>query len=186
MLSLSCNRMATLNPDFLAIHAFLIIIYRWKFQLAGSPSSPCPNPNATFPNDYSNKQCAGLTQYPPANDAADCMNSCCADSSCEVWQWCDGGSCTPQNTCWTGSLSGGCTAQPGWVSRGRAPSASPSPIPPGPIPPCNDPRCEKSTDDSSWRVLNLPHDFVVEGNFTSTADKVSTRVLTTIKSYFIT
>ena len=101
------------------------------------------------------------------------MNSCCADPSCEVWQWCDGGSCSPQNSCWTGSLSGGCQAGSGWVSRGRAPSASPSPLPgPAPAPPCTDPRCKPSTDDSSWRVLNLPHDFVVEGNFTSTADKV--------------
>jgi len=41
---------------------------------------------------------------------------------------------------------------------------------PGPLPPCSDPRCKPSTDDSAWRELDLPHDFVVEGNFSSTAD----------------
>jgi len=36
---------------------------------------------------------------------------------------------------------------------------------------CTVPQCLPSTDDSKWRVLSVPHDFVVEGNFTSSGDK---------------
>ena len=32
-------------------------------------------------------------------------------------------------------------------------------------------QCEQGFDDSSWRRLDVPHDFVVEGNFTRSADK---------------
>eukprot|EP01065_Artemidia_motanka_P025116 TRINITY_DN2_c0_g1_i3.p1 TRINITY_DN2_c0_g1~~TRINITY_DN2_c0_g1_i3.p1 ORF type:complete len:808 (+),score=252.48 TRINITY_DN2_c0_g1_i3:52-2475(+) len=35
-----------------------------------------------------------------------------------------------------------------------------------PTGPCVDPECQSGFDDSAWRALNLPHDFVVEGNFT--------------------
>jgi len=31
--------------------------------------------------------------------------------------------------------------------------------------------CKTSFNDASWRDVNVPHDFVVEGNFSSKADK---------------
>lgn len=34
---------------------------------------------------------------------------------------------------------------------------------------CTDPGCSPSTDDGTWRVLSLPHDFVVEGNHSQSA-----------------
>jgi beta-galactosidase len=37
-------------------------------------------------------------------------------------------------------------------------------------PTCVDPRCEPATNDSAWRQLDLPHDFVLEGNFSKNAD----------------
>lgn len=36
---------------------------------------------------------------------------------------------------------------------------------------CNVAECKRSTDDTKWRVVKIPHDFVVEGNFSSSADK---------------
>jgi beta-galactosidase len=42
---------------------------------------------------------------------------------------------------------------------------------PTPAAPCSLPQCTAQYDDSQWRVLNLPHDFVVEGDFTPKADK---------------
>ena len=36
--------------------------------------------------------------------------------------------------------------------------------------PCTDPRCMVATDDASWRTVTIPHDFVVEGNFSKTFD----------------
>lgn len=34
---------------------------------------------------------------------------------------------------------------------------------------CTSAGCDPGTDDSSWRLLDLPHDFVVEGDFSQTA-----------------
>ena len=31
--------------------------------------------------------------------------------------------------------------------------------------------CQPSFDDSNWRVIDVPHDFVVEGSFTRSADQ---------------
>lgn len=61
-----------------------------------------------------------------------------------------------------------CESGPGWQSRGR--NVSPTP-PPNPAGNCTDPGCLPSTDDSGWRSLDLPHDFVVENNFSQSADK---------------
>ena len=61
-----------------------------------------------------------------------------------------------------------CQQARGWVSRGRNASAPPPPPVPGR---CADPGCAPGTDDSGWRVVNLPHDFVVEGDPSEAADK---------------
>lgn len=39
-----------------------------------------------------------------------------------------------------------------------------------PPPPCADAGCAPGTDDSTFRVVTIPHDFVVEGNFSKAAD----------------
>jgi len=39
-----------------------------------------------------------------------------------------------------------------------------------PAGPCASAGCSASTDDHAWRLLDLPHDFVVEGNFSQQAD----------------
>ena len=117
-----------------------------------------------------NQQCMGLTQVPWANDVQDCIDACCADPTCATYQWCPPGStnCNPAASCWIGAAAG-CQAAPGWVSRGRNASGPP---PPGPGPAaCTDPACQPGTDDSTWRSLSLPHDFVVEGTFSPSADK---------------
>ena len=74
--------------------------------------------------------------------------------------------------CWIGQLGGasgpcpgtGCPPHKGWQGRGRSGGASPSP-PPGGGGSCNDPGCDPKTDDSGWRTVTVPHDFVVEHNF---------------------
>ena len=143
----------------------------WKFELIGAPApSQCSNPN-DFNQSYNNRQCAGLQAAAYANDEASCMAACCADVTCDVYQWCPPGNsvCSPSPSCWIGSLSGGCSAPQGnsWVSKARNPLPPP---PPGPGPGgCTDPACLPSTDDSNWRTLSIPHDFVVEGNFTQSA-----------------
>lgn len=60
----------------------------------------------------------------------------------------------------------GCQDAKGWQSRGR--NVAPPPPPPA-NGSCADPGCDPATDDSAWRSLDLPHDFVVEGNFSHSA-----------------
>ena len=135
----------------------------WRFQL-NPPAPECKDPNATFPIDLDNVQCLGLQQV-VASSLSDCINACCIDDMCQVYQYCEGGACSPQGSCWTG-LQNDCQAnRPGWISRGRT-----SPPPPPPPGSCAVPQCDPRTDDSSWRLLSLPHDFVVEGTFSPTAD----------------
>jgi hypothetical protein len=79
---------------------------------------------------------------------------------------------------------------PGWIARARGgqptpppgppsppgpppPSPpSPPPAPPSPTPPpppspgpCAETACQPQTDDSGWRTVDVPHDFMVEGQF---------------------
>lgn len=77
--------------------------------------------NCSFPADLDNVQCDGLSQVPSATDEAACAAACCADETCEVYQFCPssgGGSCGPSNSCWVGAV-GQCNASPGWLSRAR-------------------------------------------------------------------
>jgi beta-galactosidase len=127
---------------------------------------PCADPTTTFPVDMSDKQCLGLTQIPYAGDANACQDACCADDTCAVWQWCTNSSCSPTSSCWIGPSDLSCQSAPGWQSRGRTPPKPPAPPAPGG---CSDPHCQPGTDDTTWRVVDVPHDFVVEGNFTPSA-----------------
>ena len=80
----------------------------------------------------------------------------------------------------------------GWVARARGPqppgppqphppphpppphpppAPAPPPLPPSPPNgPCGVPQCQPAMDDSSWRSVNVPHDFMVEGNFSASND----------------
>lgn len=143
----------------------------WRFQLQGNgPPPKCADPNATFPIVEDGQQCTGLTQVLYAQDLEACIDACCGDSSCGVYQFCpDANGCSGGGaalSCWTGPLTT-CQKGSGWVSRARHVTPTPTPAP-GAL--CTDPRCQTSTDDSSWRLLDLPHDFVVEGNYSKSAD----------------
>ena len=144
----------------------------WRYQPDAPPAPPqCSDPNTLFPLPYDNQQCMGLNHQAQADGSLQaCINSCCADDTCEVYQFCAPGQPCDQagsgGGCWTGTLAGGCTASNGWQSRGR--HVTPPP-PPAPGQDCTDPRCAPGTDDSAWRTVQVPHDFVVEGNFSASA-----------------
>ena len=146
----------------------------WKFQEVGSGgggggAQKCSDLTKTFPTDLSGKEVLGLTATKGAHDLAACAAACCAEATCEVYQFKSGGGA---GGCWIGQLGGssgpcpgtGCPPSPGWQGRGRSgggPSPPPSPGGSG----CSDPQCDPETDDSAWRTVNVPHDFVVEHNF---------------------
>jgi hypothetical protein len=117
-------------------------------QLQPLLTIPLPPPPPT-------PQITGLTAVNVYTES-DCENACCASDSCDVWQFCPSGStnCQPASSCWTGPM-GPINDGPGWISRGR--NATP-PAPPSSM--CSDPRCQPGYDDSSWRGLDIPHDFV--------------------------
>lgn len=150
--------------SFASAREVFLLNPNWRFELQGSgPSPSCPN--NTFPINLNGKQCLGLSQVGGISNLNDCIASCC--DGCEVYQWCQAGAgCDTPGECWVGALPADCPASEGWLSGGR--NSTGPPAPPGD---CSEPWCDPQTDDSAWRSLNLPHDFVVEGNFSEDASK---------------
>ena len=143
----------------------------WKIEAHSTPH-PVNCSASTFPVNLDNRQCLGLTQSPFVVSEDDCRAVCCGESSCTVWQWCpkgtDDGGCQPAASCWTGAADiDHCKSVNGWKSGGRHAAPTPPPAPNA----CTDPRCKVAFNDSSWRSVNVPHDFVVEGIFSQSGDK---------------
>jgi len=144
----------------------------WTFNLTSSSGFKCADDS--FPRDMNNKQCKGLASVLYADDSDACRSACCMDDSCKVWQFCPSGSTcsgTVGPACWAGTVDSldDCEDGDGWVSEGR------DQLPPKPEPSseCDVdviPMCGTDYDDSDWRVVSVPHDFVVEGAFDQTAD----------------
>lgn len=116
----------------------------------------------------------GLAGVPDAHTREECEAACCADPNCETWQFCPvGGACQPSTQpCWIGMITLPLVNDTGWISSGRSSPFAPA----GPPPPPRVQKCPQSPtcaahDDSSWRKLNVPHDFIVEGTFTPDADR---------------
>ena len=145
----------------------------WKFELqSDEPLQPCASDTWTI--DLKDKSTDGLVQAPQVTEER-CAEACCNDVACGTYQFCNSSTCgsgpPQQPSCWIGAYSEASTRDnPGWTSKARIvdpPSPSPSPSP-GPSA-CTENWCTPSTDDSQWRSLDVPHDFVVEGNFTESA-----------------
>eukprot|EP00930_Biecheleria_cincta_P096197 TRINITY_DN88076_c0_g1_i1.p1 TRINITY_DN88076_c0_g1~~TRINITY_DN88076_c0_g1_i1.p1 ORF type:complete len:916 (-),score=104.18 TRINITY_DN88076_c0_g1_i1:7-2703(-) len=140
----------------------------WKFYKIGTPLGSCTD--SDFPDDYSNKRCTGLQLQAQVFDKEGCRATCCGDAECAIYQWCPAGSssCSPAGSCLTGRPVS-CEPGQGWASRGR--HVQPAPPSPRPGQDCAEQFCMVSANDTDWRVVDLPHDFVVENNFTSKADQ---------------
>jgi len=146
----------------------LLIDGGWRFQGNSIPSQ-CGAKD--FPTDLTNKQCSGLVEQKQYDTLDGCISGCCTDAHCQTYQWCpkdSTGDCFPKGSCWIGSMNN-CKDQSGWQSRGR-PDPNPNPKP-GPN--CDLPECKINFDDSKWRTLSIPHDYVVEGNFSETKGDLS-------------
>ena len=85
---------------------------------AQQASAPCP-PNVSWPHDYTNLQCDGLTSA-SASSATECADACCSSSECDIYQWCNASTCSPEYSCWIGRVNPStCSPIAGWVSRAR-------------------------------------------------------------------
>eukprot|EP00047_Mylnosiga_fluctuans_P010321 m.15788 g.15788 ORF g.15788 m.15788 type:complete len:1005 (+) comp3068_c0_seq1:28-3042(+) len=135
--------------------------FNWRFEAGDQNRTACQP--GTFPLPMNDIQCQGLSQV-PAVDADDCAAACCADPNCQTYQWCPSGTaCTSPNQCWIGLMEG-CGPSKGWVSQGRNTTG------PG-VTNCTVPQCQTSYNDSDWRAISVPHDFVIEGTFTPDAQQ---------------
>lgn len=135
----------------------------WVGKARKQPAPPaCPS--GAWTTNLTNRKTAGLSHVSTAASADECARACCDSDSCETFQFCNVASCDNVG-CWIGAYAPQqTTEQDGWIG-----SARPKPSPGGT---CSDPWCDPKTDDSSWRAVRVPHDFVVEGNFSALADKV--------------
>ena len=147
----------------------------WRFQLgdAGYDRQPDCNSSAFKPQP-ANTICVGATPI-FVSSAALCEAACCGNPDCTYWQWCDPAhSCTPAQPKW--GCSNGYDACPArvpatnWVAMTRS---SPPPAPQPVAAPCTDSAlpCAPAHADASWRSVDTPHDFVVEGAYSPANDK---------------
>lgn len=139
----------------------------WRFAL-NDGLGPVKCNSTAFPIDLTDKACQGLNNLAYISSPDDCRNACCGDSKCNVWQWAP----NQATGCWTGAIkdTASCPSSKGFKSQGRPyPTPSPSPSPSSRR--CTEPQCQVDFDDSAWQSVSAPHDFVVNGTYSETADK---------------
>lgn len=107
--------------------------------------------------------CSGLTKNAAGDASAKlCEQSCCAQPTCNIWQWAPGGG--NANGCWMGDASCGSTPSKDhniWVGGARHKPAGGGPSPsPGGGPGADPPEAQPKFDASSWEKIATPHDSV--------------------------
>jgi hypothetical protein len=141
----------------------------------GPPPPPVPCTPNTFKYNATSLNCDGLTKNQHGDPSADaCKSACCAQLTCNIWQWAPGGG--NENGCWMGDAS--CGSAPSkdhskWVGGARhKPSHSgPSPAPGG-GPGADPPEAQPSFDAAAWEQVATPHDSVMsDGALGAVANK---------------
>uniref|UniRef100_A0A1X7V5G4 Uncharacterized protein n=1 Tax=Amphimedon queenslandica TaxID=400682 RepID=A0A1X7V5G4_AMPQE len=125
--------------------------HAWRFKLGyeNEPVIQCSNSN--FPHDLSGLQCQGLTHKVNISNADDCRDTCCADVMCAIWQYSNVG-------CWTGQSDNCYNKTKVWVG-GRRDVPAKQPIPSV---------AKREYNDSSWEIVDVPHDGLIIGEYTET------------------
>jgi len=127
---------------------------RTRRRALSSPQLPLPTPPAPCSN-YTTQQCDGLAFGPSAATAAQCEALCCADPTCQIWQFLPGGA--EGGGCWTGLIPPqGCAPGTRWISFANA-SRSAASAPAWAAPAYAD------TPGNNWSVVDFPHDFIISG-----------------------
>lgn len=150
----------------------------WKYVLGDEPGwapSVCPY---TYDQNFTGIRCDGLISVGTFSTADECQAASCS-AGIQLWQWCNiatGCVSGTNGSCWGGTISD-CAASngtgTGWVSYATAEQPVPTPFNPNPppIPVCPGDRACVDYDDSAWRTVSTPHDYVVEGAPVATADR---------------
>ena len=128
--------------------------FGWRFHLGDIPSLLSCN-NTAFPHNLSNVECMGLKANTAAKNDQDCRDACCGDPSCAIWQY------AREKGCWIGTSSDCTHKNTAWVGGGRD-------LPVPPLPPAKTGPTSRRYDDSSWEVVDVPHDGIINGNYSET------------------
>lgn len=102
-----------------------------------------------FPLDKNGTQCLGLAQASSATTPSECIDACCALSSCTLWQF-DTGALD----CWLGNDCSTNLTGSSWIGGAALPNTN-----------CTDTPCDPAYDDTTWRTVTVPHDFIIEGTY---------------------
>ena len=127
--------------------------FGWRFSLGTKSAGHCDA--SAFLRNLSNVECMGLSKN-SASNADDCRDACCAESSCAIWQY---DTANPADGCWIGQSDDCDHPNNAWVGGGRD---VPAPPPAGGA-------AAKDFDDSSWEVVDLPHDGIIGGTYDQSA-----------------
>ena len=165
---------------------------RGDLPFNGGPKLCVDDISTAFPIDLTGKQCAmgprdawsRITAGGDTNLPSDCARACCSTDNCTMWTYFNDTN-SPQALGGPGGGPGGrgpgafrvkdacvlgygphdtatdCVAEGGtdWLGGARTLPVAPGPPPP---PVANGAEAE-GFDDSGWRRLSIPHDFVIEG-----------------------
>ena len=137
--------------------------FDWKFNL-GYANEPSCNASS-FPEELPDAQCLGLVSV-KSSSYSSCLEAACATGS-PLWQY------NAQVGCWVGNNCDTTGPGTGWKGARRPKNATCGQNAP----------CAVDFDDSTWRQLNVPHDFVVEGTFDPTLDPNHAALATNVSWY---
>lgn len=134
----------------------VLFSYGWRFRMGVPPVNCSPD---TFPQNLSGVECMGLKAMhgDPDASAAACRDACCgAGAACAIWQW--SAAPAPGGGCWAGQSTDCSHNSNAWVGGGR------DVPPPGPNS-TTPPEGQSGYDDSSWALVDAPHDFIINQAF---------------------
>ena len=120
--------------------------FGWRFSLGDAIQCPA---NA-FSRKLEDTECEGL--LPTRNTKQECRDACCEDILCAAWQYSD------KQGCRIGKISD-CIKKPGegWLGEERDTPAA--------LPPAGDGPGSKHFNDSSWVIVDVPYDGIINGTF---------------------
>eukprot|EP00039_Didymoeca_costata_P007251 m.97736 g.97736 ORF g.97736 m.97736 type:complete len:1006 (+) comp13611_c0_seq2:54-3071(+) len=144
--------------------------FGWKFHLGDPAGSQGLCPSNAFDTSIST-DCTN-TIYSPVHSAEDCRKACCPGSgyhpNCSIWTWCSSNDPAhyKENVtcgCYLGDHTSECPGKPSKIKWSGGKRTSPWPKYSGA------PFSDAEFDDSTWATIDVPHDFVIEGDFNENA-----------------